>query len=138
MAATVNLKDLDLYPVNSTPSQEKLKKYDDDRNAFYRYQCKEWEMGTESWGMIYSTGEEAIEDGSTVLNGKSCCSTAREARHYRDEFDTDFRVLVVRGDDIESGHDGESVVDIEEILEIWDYDEFLKQADEWFYANQRY
>ena len=93
---------------------------------------KDWEMGYQSWGMIYSTAEEAIEncedDGLTedeaVLDGKSACNTAQELFGFSGMFDKDFRVLVVSGKSIGTGHDGEEVVDVDEILEIWDYVEF--------------
>lgn len=89
-------------------------------------------MGTQSWGMIYSTAEEAIEscedDGlsedEAVLDGKSCCSTAKELLSFSSYFNKDFRVLVVSGRSVGTGHDGEDVVDIDEILEIWDSEEF--------------
>ena len=52
---------MSIYEVNSTPTIEKIEKYDDDIHMFYRFQNKDWEMGEESWGMIFSTREEAIE-----------------------------------------------------------------------------
>lgn len=123
---------MSIYEVNNKPTLEKIEKYNEDRYIFYRYQMKDWEMGTQSWGMIYSSAEEAIEccedDGLTpdeaVLDGKSCCRTADELFGYSGNFDKDFRVLVVSGRSVGEGHDGEDVVDIDEIIEIWDYTEF--------------
>ena len=123
---------MNIYEVNNQPTIEKIERYDDDYFTFYRYQCKYWEMGTQSWGMIYSTAEEAIEscedDGlsedEAVLDGKSCCSTAKELLSFSSYFNKDFRVLVVSGRSVGTGHDGEDVVDIDEILEIWDSEEF--------------
>lgn len=119
-----------IYEVNNIPTAEKIEEYNRDKNTFYRFQCKDWEMGTKSWGMIYSTQEEAIEDGSTVLDGKSCCRTANELYRFKNEFDNDFHVLVVKGWYVEEGHDGEDVVDIEEITEIWSREDFLNIVKE--------
>lgn len=123
---------MSIYEVNNKPTLEKIEKYNEDRYTFFRYQMKDWEMGDQSWGMIYSTAEEAIEncedDGLTedeaVLDGKSACNTAQELFGFSGMFDKDFRVLVVSGKSIGTGHDGEEVVDVDEILEIWDYEEF--------------
>lgn len=123
---------MSIYEVNNKPTLGKIEKYNEDRYIFFRYQMKDWEMGYQSWGMIYSTAEEAIEncedDGLTedeaVLDGKSACNTAQELFGFSGMFDKDFRVLVVSGKSIGTGHDGEEVVDVDEILEIWDYVEF--------------
>ena len=123
---------MSIYEVNNKPTLGKIEKYNEDRYIFFRYQMKDWEMGYQSWGMIYSTAEEAIEncedDGLTedeaVLDGKSACNTAQELFGFSGMFDKDFRVLVVSGKSIGPGHDGEEVVDVDEILEIWDYEEF--------------
>jgi len=120
----------ELYKVNSAPTIEKIRMYDEDRDTYYRFQENYLEMGTKSWGMIYSTPEEAIEDGSTVLNGKSCCSTARSLHGFRLEFMADVRVLVLTGQFVEVGHDDEDVVDVAEILEIWDYTEFCNMVSD--------
>lgn len=123
---------MSIYEINNKPTVEKIEKYNEDRFTFFRYQMKDWEMGDQSWGMIYSTAEEAIEncedDGLTedeaVLDGKSACNTAKELFGFSSMFDKDFRVLVLSGKSIGTGHDGEEVVDVDEILEIWDYEEF--------------
>lgn len=125
---------MSIYEVNNKPTSDKIKKYDEENNTYYRFQMKDWEMGTQSWGMIYSSAEEAIEncedDGLTpeeaVLDGKSCCDTANELWGLAQSFDKDFRVLVVEGSYVEEGHDGESVVDIDEIVEIWDFNDFIE------------
>ena len=123
---------MSIYEINNKPTMEKIEKYNEDRFTFFRYQMKDWEMGDQSWGRIYSTAEEAIEncedDGLTedeaVLDGKSACNTAKELFGFSCMFDKDFRVLVLSGKSIGTGHDGEEVVDVDEILEIWDYEEF--------------
>lgn len=121
---------MSLYEVNEKPTKENVEKYDEGRYTFYRFQYKDWEMGTKSWGMIYSTEEEAREDDCEILEGKSCCDTAKELVSYMSFFSDDFRVLVVEGDCIGEGHDGESVVDISRIVEIWHFNDFIKFMDE--------
>jgi len=118
----------EIYKVNNVPAIEKIRMYDENKDTYYRFQENYLEMGTQSWGMIYSTPEEAIEDGSTVLNGKSCCSTAKLLHGFRLEFSADVRVLVLSGDFVEVGHDNEDVVNVAEILEIWDYTEFCNMV----------
>lgn len=123
---------MSLYEVNNKPSIEKIENYDNDNYIYYRFQMKDWEIGTQSWGMIYNSAEEAIEncedDGLTedeaVLDGKSACFTAKELMDFVCQFDKDFRVLVLNGNRVGEGHDGEDVIEVNEILEIWDFDEF--------------
>lgn len=119
-----------VYEVNNTPTAEKIEEYNRNKNTFYRFQCKDWEMGTKSWGMIYSSEEEALEDGSTVLDGKSAWSTAKKLYNMRLDFDNDFCVMVLQGSDVETGHDGESVVDVENIVEIWSREDFIAVIEE--------
>lgn len=116
---------MDIYKVNGIPTQDKIEMYDDDNGTYYRFQCKDWEMGTKSWGMIYSSSEEAIEDGSTILDGKSACYTADNLWDFAQFYDDDFRVLVLEGSRVEEGHDGEDVIDVYKVLEIWDYNDFI-------------
>ena len=125
---------MSIYKVNNNPTIEKIRTYDSDDDTYYRFQNKDWEMGTKSWGMIYSTEEEAIEScedfgytpETAILNGKSCCCTADELWGYAQNYDKDFVVLVLEGAYVEEGHDGESVVDVTDIKEIWDREEFLQ------------
>ncbi|MCC0736683.1 hypothetical protein KGF36_18840 [Clostridioides sp. ZZV14-6009] len=121
---------MSLYQVNGKPTKSKVEEYDEGRYTFYRFQCKDWEMGTKSWGMIYNTEEESTEDDCEILEGKSCCETAKELVSYMSFFGNDFRVLVVEGDCVGEGHDGESVVDISRIVEIWGFNDFIKFMDE--------
>lgn len=114
-----------IYTVNNQPTPEKIESYDENRDVYYRFQDSSLEMGTQSWGMIYSTPEEAIEDDSTVLNGKSCCSTASKLYGFRSEFDNDYVVLVMSGWFVEVGHDDEDVIDVDQVLEIWSREEFM-------------
>ena len=56
-----------VYKVNGKPTIEKIEDYNYDDNMFYRFQNPSHEMGEESWGMIYKSKEEAIEDGCDIL-----------------------------------------------------------------------
>lgn len=120
-----------VYKINGKPSVEKFQEYDYDDNMFYRFQNPTHEMGEESWGMIYKTKEEAIEDGCDILNGKSCCWNISDFTEYLQYYDNDYVVMVVKGSYVEDGHDEEPVVDISEIVEIWDYDEFVETYQEY-------
>lgn len=120
-----------VYKVNGVPTPNKLAQYDEDDNIFYRFQNPEHETGDKSWGMIYKTKEEAIEDGSTVLNGKSCCCTANELLDYAPFYGDDYVVLVVNGWYIEDGHDDEPVVDIDEIVEVWSLPDLVKAYEKY-------
>lgn len=125
------------WEVNNKPTLEKIEKYDNEKGVYFRFQDKDYELGTKSWGMIYGSEEEAREayeeeglnPDDAILNGKSCCSTSREAMRFAGEFDGAINVvLVLTGNYVEEGHDGEDVVDVAEILEVWDFDEFCKLA----------
>ena len=117
--------------------KEELKKmieeYDNNENVFYRFQCRDWEIGAESWGMIYSTREEAIEawmeenecdyeeaEEAAILPGKSCMDTFENIMTFSSQFDYDCDLLVFHGHDTYvTGHDGEYVAEfIEEIARI--------------------
>lgn len=50
----------------------------------------------------------------------------RAVREYLQYYDNDYVVMIVKGSYVEDGHDEEPVVDISEIVEIWDYDEFVE------------
>ena len=115
---------LEKLKVNNKPSREKFEKYDEDDCVYYRFQNPAHEIGNKSWEMIYKTLEEAIEDGSEILNGKSCCNTSEELSNYMQYYDNDYNVLVVSGRYVEEGHDGEPVVDIIDIEEVWSYKDF--------------
>ena len=116
-----------IYSSNNFPTIEKIRMYDEDNNTFYRFQEPFYEMGNKSWGMIYATEEEALEDGGIVVNGKSCCMNHRYAWQYVDAFDNEALMIIVKGWSLGTGEDQyEDVVDIEEIIEIWNYDDFCK------------
>ena len=124
-----------LHTVNNAPTLEKLTEYNYNSEVFYRLQDKKYDIGTQSWEMCYSSAEEAEEDGSTVLDGKSAWRTSREMLGYSGTFCKDSVVLVVTGYDVASGHDGESVVSIDSVLEIWSHEDFIEAAREHRYGS---
>lgn len=125
------------WEVNNKPSLDKINKYNEEAKVYFRYQDKDYSLGTKSWGMIYGSEEEAREayeeeglnPDDAILNGKSACSTSNEALSFASEFYESVNVvLVLTGSYVEEGHDGEDVIDVDEVLEVWDYDEFCKLA----------
>lgn len=109
-----------MFKVNGQPTQELIEKFNNDDNIFYRFQNPKFDLdeNSESWGMIYGTREEAIEnaenDGLTedeaVLPGKSCMPTFEEILNWSPYFNNDDVLLVFEGRDTRvTGHDGEYV-----------------------------
>lgn len=127
-----------IYTVNNQPTIQKIKEYNEQDNVYFRFQNSEWEMGEKSWGMIFDSEEDAIENceewGMTpeeaILDGKSACYTSTQALNFASNFDKEFVVLVLKGSYVQDGHDEEPVIDVKEILEVWDYNEFCKVAFE--------
>ena len=136
---------MSLWNVTGTATEEKVNKYNADKYVYFRYQDKDYELGSKSWGMIYGSEEEAreayIEDGlnpdDAILNGKSCCSDSDTALSFASEFDESVNViLVLTGRWVQVGHDGEDVIEVEEVLDVWDYDEFCKVAYKLKYGEE--
>ena len=118
------------YPTLSKPTFDKIESYNRNKNTFYRIQDTTHEIGTQSWGMIYSTAEEAIEDGEEVLEGKSAFTKARSLYNYTGTFDDECQVIVIKGYSIGTGPDDEDLVDVEEILETWSQEDFYTIIEE--------
>lgn len=129
---------MSIYEVNNKPTVDKIEKFDENRNIFYRLQNKNYEMGTKSWGMIHDTEEEARycyeEDGfecedDAILDGKSACYTANELSNYLGSYsENNTVVLILDGRSVGEGHDGEDVVEVDSILEIWSYEDFCNMG----------
>lgn len=101
----------------------------DEQDAYFRFQCLDWEVRSYSCGMIYSNAMEALEDGSTVLDGKSCVSNWRQLYQFKDSFDADFAVMAFNGQYNGTGHDGEDVVSPDELVAVYDFCKFLEILD---------
>jgi hypothetical protein len=77
--------------------------------------------------MIFATEEEAKEEGSNALDGKSCVSEWRQLYQFWPMFSTeDFCILVFAGTINGLGHDGECVVAPEEAIAVLDCKRFME------------
>lgn len=122
----------DVYKVKSVATKELIKKYE-EAGYYFRFQDKKQRLTwrSKSWGMIYSSAREAERDGSTVLNGKSCVSKAKDLVRWCCEFDSKFHVVIVfKGTWMEYGHDGEDVARYEGLVDVFDLDQFCEVAFE--------
>lgn len=116
------------YKVKTVPTEELLKEYE-DAGYYFRFQDKNYKLTSrsKSFGMIYSNAKEALADGSTVLNGKSCVSNPKDLIRWCCEFDNKFHVVIVfKGTWKEHGHDGEDVVRYEGLVDVFEYNSFIK------------
>jgi hypothetical protein len=97
--------------------------------GYFRFQCLDWEVRDYSCGMMYADAAEAVEDGSTILKGKSCVRDWRQLDACSDSFGdgTDFAIMVFSGYRVGEGegHDGEEVVTPEIFLAAFDAARFL-------------
>jgi hypothetical protein len=109
--------------------------------GYFRVQDMDWKVGLKSWGMIYTSAKEAIEDGGTILDGKSCVSEWRQLYQFWDGWGRfggkGLCVLVFKGIRNGYGHDDECVVKPEKVVVTLDCSRFLeileteyKKADE--------
>jgi hypothetical protein len=138
-------KMLDLYKKKITEcTPEILRNLSDTKGVYFRFQAGWHEIGKKSWGMIYTSEEEAIEccedDGLTpetaVMPGKSCCPDALGLMEWKDYFDNDYVVIAFKGADTGvTGHDGEWVCDVLEVLKVFTYSDFVNcfKKDGWVY-----
>ena len=117
-----------------------INKWDDDPGIFYRWQNPEWEVGTESWGQIYASAEEAreayeeegLDPEDAVLPGKSCMTTLEEIMKFINSFDNDFVLLVFEGSDTyATGHDDEYVAEFYETIAVIDREEAYSLYEKW-------
>lgn len=115
-----------VFEVNSKLTKELIEKYDDDRGIFYRFQNPAYAIEgeyTQSWGMIFSSPEEAIADAEwegwenpedAVLPGKSCWDTFQHLMRTDTIFqfsDSDVLLVFEGCDTGAEGHDGEYVAE---------------------------
>lgn len=119
-----------IYKITGKPTDEVVEKYDSDRNIFFRFQNPEWELNedSKSWGMIFRSEEEALEDAeeygfdedTAVLPGKSCMNTLKGVWNWVDQFDDSYVVLAFEGSDTGvSGHDDEWVAEFIKPVAVW-------------------
>ena len=123
---------------------KEIEKFDNDKNVFYRFQNPDFEVGEESWGMIYNTREEAIEaymeendcsyeeaEEYAILPGKSCMPTFEGILNFASSFDDDFVLLIFKGEDTRyTGHDDEYVARYDETITTLSMDEVVDLLNE--------
>lgn len=120
-----------MFKVDGKLTKEMVEKFDNDSNIFYRFQNPDYEIEgeyTESWGMIFSSAEEArecaeewgLEEDEAVLPGKSCMDTFKGIMQFACQFSDNDVLLVFRGTDTyATGHDGEFVAEYEEPVAVF-------------------
>ena len=123
---------------------KQIEKFDNDENVFYRFQNPDFEVGTESWGMIYNTREEAIEacmeendcsyeeaEEYAILPGKSCMPTFESILDFARWYDDDYVLLIFRGVDTRyTGHNEEYVARYDETIVELTMSEVMELVDE--------
>jgi hypothetical protein len=104
---------------------ERLKEL--EKECYFRFQNPKRELTSESksWGMIYMSEKEAIEEGSYVLEGKSCVSKPTDLIDWMQSYNNSYVILAFKGEYVGEGHDGEDVVKFREAVEVYDFDEFF-------------
>jgi hypothetical protein len=133
-----------MFGITRKPTKELLYQYMNDNNAYFRYQNpkRKLDSTSKSWGMIYSSEVEALEDGTAVEDGKSACNCPRSlALNYGQYYNNSYVVLVFAGNYNGTGADGESIVQYTETLDVFnkqEFEELLKECgnyvmwDKWF------
>lgn len=137
-----------MYEVNAKLTKELIEKFDNDDSIFWRFQDPNFEITgefEESWGMIYSSREEAIEEymndndcdydeaeDSAILPGKSCTETFEGIMKFYGSFFLGGYVLMAFSgfDTRAAGHDDESVATFHEpvaIFSIEDVDQYTEE-----------
>lgn len=133
-----------MYKVAGKPTEEMVEKFNEDSNIFFRFQNPNWELDqdSKSWGMIYGSEEEAIEncedDGlsedEAVLPGKSCMDTLEGVWEWADQFDDSYVVLVFEGDDTGvNGHQDEYVTEFIKPVAVWS----MEDCYNYIYRNDK-
>lgn len=110
-----------MFTVDTKLSKDLIEKFDEEDGVFYRFQNPDYDITGEyaqSWGMIFSSAEEArenaeewgLEENEAVLPGKSCMETFSDIMKFVTNFEDSDVLLVFDGvDTYEYGHDGEFV-----------------------------
>lgn len=127
-----------MFKVDSKLSKELVEKFDEGRGIFYRFQNPNYEIEGEyaqSWGMIFSSAEEArecaeewgMDEDEAVLPGKSCEYTFKDIMNWVCQFGANDVLLVFEGFDTGVyGHDGEWVAEYEAPVAVFSMQDALK------------
>ena len=126
-----------VWNVTEHLTKDKIEKWDEDDGIFYRWQNPDYAIEgefTESWGMVFSSKEEALKDSldygiepeDAILPGKSCMPTLEEIYSYITEFADSAVLLVFNGvDTYAEGHDGEYVAEYVSSVAVLDQQEVI-------------
>lgn len=115
-----------MFNITKEPTIELLRELQKD--CYFRFQNPNRILteDSKSWGMIYSSEKEAIEEGSDVLEGKSCVDSPEKLIDWSNYYDSKYYVvLAFKGEYNGTGHDGEDVVKYKETVEVLHLDRFL-------------
>jgi hypothetical protein len=99
------------------------------KGYFFRYQdpkfINDLSQESKSWGMIYGSEEEALEDGSEVLEGKSCMTNPYQLwTGWGEYFQEDDVIMVFDGEDTGTiGHDEENVATFTSFIDAFNKEE---------------
>ena len=121
------------YKVNSKATMELIEELNRNKDVYFRFQDPNIRLTkkSKSWGMIYSSAREAIADGSTVLNGKSCTETLEDLMQYAQYYDNNYIVMAFAGEYNGTGHDGECVCKYNGKVAVFNFDDIIN-----FYNNE--
>lgn len=124
-AANIEGMGKDNFTVKTKPTTELLKTYM-DKGYYFRFQNPKRALNrdSKSWGMVYSSEKEALEDSSTVLEGKSAVINPTDLVDYIQQYDDSYVVLVFDGERTGYGHDGELAVKFEKEIDVFSRTEF--------------
>lgn len=127
-----------MYEAKNKLTKKIVEKFDEDKNIFYRFQNPNFEITGEykqSWGMIFSSAEEAREaaedwgltEEEAILPGKSCMDTFEGIMNFIDQFTEKDVLLVFEGTDTYvEGHDGEFVAEFEKEIAVFSMQDVVK------------
>jgi len=120
-------------------SPEVLEKLSHSDGVFFRFHDPNRRMSTrtKSWGMYFESAHEAVKNGGTILDGKSCENSPEELMRWATSFDNSYIVIAFYGHDTrKAGHDGETVATYYKKLKAFSYGDFCKcfKEDGWKWA----
>lgn len=127
-----------IFEVTGKANAKDIVKYTDMENVWFRFQnpCNAIKGEyTQSWGMIYDSAEEAIEnceddnltEDEAVLSGKSCMPSLHEIMNWSQYYNNSDVLLIFKGYDTrETGHDGEYVAEYDELVAVWSMEDVIK------------
>ena len=132
-----------IYKKRDKCTPELLRQLSEKENVFFRFHnpYRRLSSRSKSWEMGYESELEAIREGSTVLEGKSCTKEAKDLMEFEHAFDSSYVVLAFEGWDTgQTGHDGEIVATYYKKVKCFNYEDFVNCFDyidwNWQYIDQ--